>query len=79
MCRALIEKGARVNDKTSFDTTPLHVAAAGGHTETVALLCEKGANKSAEHGCVGLLPTPRVCVLGPLKALLLVCCSATEG
>ncbi|HEY9151462.1 MAG TPA: ankyrin repeat domain-containing protein [Anaerolineales bacterium] len=47
--RYLINSGARVNSpsQNEMNVTPLHSAAAGGHTELVKLLLEHGANPNA--------------------------------
>lgn len=41
--RALIAAGADVNAKGTFDVTPLHVAATGGHAAAVRVLEAAGA------------------------------------
>lgn len=42
--KALVEKGANIEAKTRYDTTPLFFAARNGHLEVVQYLISKGAN-----------------------------------
>lgn len=46
--RALIEKGAKVNAKNRYGSTPLFFACDRGHTEVARLLIEKGATIDVE-------------------------------
>jgi hypothetical protein len=42
--KALIEKGAALETKTSYGQTPLYLAAMNGHQDVVEFLLDKGAN-----------------------------------
>jgi ankyrin repeat protein len=44
----LLAAGARVDPRTTSDTTPLHQAAMNGHTEVVKLLIDAGADINAQ-------------------------------
>ena len=46
MIKLLHEKGADINQKGTFDSTPLHVAAERGDLDIVKLLIELGADPS---------------------------------
>lgn len=48
ICTLLIENGADIEAKTSYNWTALMVAAYKGHTEICKLLIEKGANVGAK-------------------------------
>jgi hypothetical protein len=47
ICRLLIDKGADIEAKDFYDSTPLHNAASQGHIEIVRLLCNHGADFEA--------------------------------
>jgi ankyrin repeat protein len=47
ICCLLIDKGAQLEAKNSYDWTPLHWAAIRGHVEIVCLLCDRGADIEA--------------------------------
>ena len=48
--KLLIEKGAEVNTKGRWGTTPLHYASLEGHTDMVKWLIEKGVEVNAKAG-----------------------------
>ena len=48
-CEFLIENGAEINAKDSFDKTPLHKAVTSGNHEMVKLLLSNGAHVNSEN------------------------------
>lgn len=52
VARLLVKRGAKVNEKTSYGMTPLHIAASDGKKEICFLLIEHGA-KTDENSEIG--------------------------
>ena len=46
--KTLLEKGASVDTKDSFDRTPLMISAVGGHADIAAMLIKAGADVHAK-------------------------------
>ena len=54
--RLLIHRGAEVNAVVGDNVTPLHLAAVGGHRETVELLVAASADPNARDTSYGATP-----------------------
>lgn len=68
----LLDKGARVSDRTHKGNTPLHLASQGGHHEAVALLLRAGA-KPNDRNKEGGTPLHAACWK------VLCCCREGDG
>ena len=50
MVRLLLDKGAYINAKDSYERTALHLAAFDGHKDIVQLLLDRGADVNPKDG-----------------------------